>query len=39
MLQEPPSNPSPERIDESVSGESPLEESIRLLPEFATILE
>jgi hypothetical protein len=33
------SNPSPERIDESVSGKSPLEERILFLPEFAMILE
>jgi hypothetical protein len=33
------SNPSPERIDESVSGKSPPEKSILLLSEIATILE
>jgi hypothetical protein len=35
----PSSSPSPERIDESVLGKSPLEESILLLPEFAIVLE
>jgi hypothetical protein len=33
------SNPSPERIDESVLRESPLEMSILLLPETAIVLE
>jgi hypothetical protein len=33
------SNPSPERIDESVLRESPLEMSILLLPETAMVLE
>jgi hypothetical protein len=32
-------NPSPERIDERVLGESPLEKSILLLPETAIVLE
>jgi hypothetical protein len=32
-------NPSPERIDERVLRESPLEKSILLLPETATVLE
>jgi hypothetical protein len=35
----PSSSPSPERIDESVPGKSPLEERILLLPEFAIVLE
>jgi hypothetical protein len=35
----PSSNPSPERIDESVLGESPLEKSISLLLELAIVLE
>jgi hypothetical protein len=33
------SSPSPERIDESVLRESPLEMSILLLPETAMVLE
>jgi hypothetical protein len=33
------SNPSPERIDESVLGKSPPEKSILLLPETARVLE
>jgi hypothetical protein len=33
------SSPSPERIDESVPGKSPLEESILLLKEYARALE
>jgi hypothetical protein len=32
-------NPSPERIDERVLRESPLEKSILLLPETAIVLE
>jgi hypothetical protein len=35
----PSSNPSPERIDESVLRESPLEMSILPLPETAIVLE
>jgi hypothetical protein len=35
----PSSSPSPERIDESVLRESPLEMSILLLPETAIVLE
>jgi hypothetical protein len=35
----PSSSPSPERIDESVRRESPLEMSILLLPETAMVLE
>ena len=35
----PSSSPSPERIDESVLRESPLEMSILLLPETAMVLE
>jgi hypothetical protein len=33
------SNPSPERIDESVLGKSPLEKSISVLQESAIVLE
>jgi hypothetical protein len=33
------SNPSPERIDETVLRESPLEKSILLLPETAIVFE
>jgi hypothetical protein len=33
------SNPSPERIDESVLGKSPLEKSISVLLEYAIVLE
>jgi hypothetical protein len=33
------SSPSPERIDERVLRESPLEKSILLLPETATVFE
>jgi hypothetical protein len=33
------SSPSPERIDESVLGKSPLEKSILLLQKFAIVLE
>jgi len=33
------SSPSPERIDERVRRESPLEKSILLLPETAIVLE
>jgi hypothetical protein len=33
------SNPSPERIDEALCGESPLEKSIAGFRKYATVLE